>query len=143
MGTRDLAAMEGKMATMAESEGQFGRPEMFSKSGVMGQMDTKFPHHPLMPSEASYRKNVDAAELNMLRKTMGAAMPLKLAMERKAASRVGHLPCLSVGRSRASLEALTGEDSCIGFDDIFGKPEDFEMMPALPFNAIQKTLDEM
>ena len=35
---------------------------------------------------------------------MGAAMPLKLAMERKAASRVGHLPCLSVGRSRASLE---------------------------------------
>ena len=51
-------------------------------------MDSKFPHHPLMPSEASYKKNVEAAELNMLRKTMGAAMPLKLAMERKAASKV-------------------------------------------------------
>ena len=52
-------------------------------------MDTKFPHHPLMPSEAAYKKNVEAAELNMLRKTMGAAMPLKLSMERKAASKVG------------------------------------------------------
>ena len=51
-------------------------------------MDSKFPHHPLMPSEASYKKNVEAAELNMLRKTMGAAMPLKLSMERKAASKV-------------------------------------------------------
>ena len=51
-------------------------------------MDTKFPHHPLMPSEAAYKKNVEAAELNMLRKTMGAAMPLKLSMERKAASKV-------------------------------------------------------
>merc|ERR1712105_219660 len=61
-------------------------------SGVNARMDSKFPHHPLMPSEASYKKNVEAAELNMLRKTMGAAMPLKLAMERKAASKVGHLP---------------------------------------------------
>ena len=129
-------------------------------------MDTKFPHHPLMPSEASYRANVEAAELNMLRKTMGAAMPLKLSMERKAAGRVGHLPCLSAGRSKASLEALTGQmsspffslsfpstcphnrlmpgaDSCIGFDDMFGQPENFEMLPALPFNAIQKALDDM
>ena len=57
-------------------------------------MDTKFPHHPLMPSEAAYKKNVEAAELNMLRKTMGAAMPLKLSMERKAASKViaGSIP---------------------------------------------------
>ena len=58
------------------------------RSGVNARMDSKFPHHPLMPSEASYKKNVEAAELNMLRKTMGAAMPLKLSMERKAASKV-------------------------------------------------------
>jgi hypothetical protein len=56
---------------------------------------------------------------------------------------VGHLPCLSAGRSYASLDALTGRDITIGFDDVFGKPEDFENLPALPFNAIQKTLDEM
>ena len=135
--------MDGKMDAAADAEGHFGKPEFFSRSGVNARMDTKFPHHPLMPSEASYKTNVEAAELNMLRKTMGAAMPLKLAMERKAAGRVGHLPCLSAGRSKASLEALTGADSCIGFDDMFGQPENFEMLPALPFNAIQKALDEM
>jgi hypothetical protein len=88
--------MEGKMDASADAEGQFGRPEFFSRflpslsrhpslprNGVSGRMDTKFPHHPLMPSEAGYRKNVEAAELDMLRKTMGSAMPLKLAMERK------------------------------------------------------------
>lgn len=55
---------------------------------------------------------------------------------------MGHLPCLSAGRSMASLEALTGADIAIGFDDIYGKNEDFEMLPPLPFNAIQKTLDD-
>lgn len=109
----------------------------------MGRMDTKFPHHPLMPSEAAYKTNVEAAELDMLRKTMGAAMPLKLCMERRAVSRIGHLPCLSAGRSMASLEALTGADMAIGFDDMFGKEEEFELLPALPFNAVQKALDEM
>ena len=52
-------------------------------------MDAKFPHHPLMPSEAGYNKNVEAAELDMLRKTMGSAMPLKLAMERKVDHSLG------------------------------------------------------
>jgi hypothetical protein len=134
--------MEGKQDASIEAEGQFGKPEFFARSGVNARMDSKFPHHPLMPSEASYKKNVEAAELNMLRKTMGAAMPLKLSMERKACSKVGHLPCLSAGRSMASLEALTGADMVIGFDDVYGKAEDFEMLPPLPFNAIQKTLDE-
>ena len=64
------------------------KPTNNFRSGVNARMDSKFPHHPLMPSEASYKKNVEAAELNMLRKTMGAAMPLKLSMERKAAAKV-------------------------------------------------------
>merc|ERR1712240_54084 len=135
--------MDVKQNANIEAEGQFGKPEFLARSGVNARMDTKFPHHPLMPSEAGYKKNVEAAELNMLRKTMGIAMPLKLAMERKAASRVGHLPCLTAGRSQASLEALTGADMTIGFDDVFGKPEDFEMLPPLPFNAIQKALDDL
>ena len=102
--------MEGRQDASIEAEGQFGKPEFFARweystvrvhtlilptmpnsctrSGVNARMDSKFPHHPLMPSEASYKKNVEAAELNMLRKTMGAAMPLKLSMERKAASKV-------------------------------------------------------
>ena len=94
----------------------------------------------------------------MLRRTMGMAMPLKLAMEKKviylqfdtrtsdhdrvqAVSRVGHLPCLSVA-SKASLEALTGADCNIGFDDVFGKMENFEAMTDSPFNVVNKYLDE-
>ena len=89
---------------------------------------------------------------------MGMAMPMRLAMEKKvrykslllckiyndsfqAASKVGHLPCISV-RSMASLDALTGADNNIGFDDQFGKMENFEMMTDSPFNVVNKYLDE-
>ena len=50
----------------------------------------------------------------MLRKTTGLSMTLKLSMERKAAS------------SKASLEALTGQDIVMGFNDMFGKLENFK-----------------
>lgn len=102
--------------------------------------------------------------MHMLRKTMGMAMPMRLAMEKKvihntynmkqrselciifksffqAANKVGHLPCISV-RSMASLDALTGADNNIGFDDQFGKMENFEMMTDSPFNVVNKYLDE-
>ena len=52
----------------------------------------------------------------------------------QAASKVGHLPCFSV-TSKASLDALTGADSDIGFDDVFGKMENFENMTDSPFNV--------
>ena len=45
-------------------------------------------------------------------------------------------------RSMASLDALTGADSNIGFDDQFGKMENFEMMTDSPFNVVNKYLDE-
>ena len=44
--------------------------------------------------------------------------------------------------SKASLEALTGQDMVIGFDDMFGKVENFENMTDCPFNVMQKYLDE-
>ena len=84
---------------------------------------------------------MEAAELRMLRRTQGQAMALKLAMERKAASKVGHLPCISVA-NKASLDALTGDDFAIGFDDMFGKMENFENMTDSPFNVVGKHLDE-
>ena len=58
----------------------------------------------------------------------------------QAASRVGHLPCLSVA-SKASLEALTGQDMVMGFDDMFGKVENYESMTDTPFNDMQKYLE--
>lgn len=89
----------------------------------------------------SYQKNIEASELNMLRKTMGLAMPLKLAMERKSVSKIGHLPCIS-GGGNAMLEALTGQDSIMGFDDMFGKLENFETLPDTPFCVVDKFLDD-
>jgi len=132
--------MESKI-DRSDVEGQFAKPEFFARDGVQSKMDNKFPHHPLMKSEINYKENWEQAELNMLRKTMGLAMPLKLSMERKAASRVGHLPCLSVA-SNASLEALTGQDMMMGFDDLYGKVENFESMTDVPFNVVGKYLDE-
>nr|AQS22663.1 proteasome maturation protein [Pseudodiaptomus poplesia] len=123
---------------MEDREGKFGVPEvMLDNDSVVNRMDQKHPHHPLYVSEKNYHKNKEEAELEMLRRTMGIAMPLKLQMEKKFTSVVGHLPCIST-RSNASYEALLGIDSDIGFDDIMSKPENFENMTALPFNLVEK-----
>lgn len=37
-------------------EGQFGKPEFSGRDGVTTRMDEKFPHHPLMRSEARFVK---------------------------------------------------------------------------------------
>ena len=49
----DLLMMEGKI-DKSDIEGQFGKPEMFARDGVADRMDQKFPHHPLIKSEAKY-----------------------------------------------------------------------------------------
>lgn len=47
--------MEAKIDN-TDVEGQFARPDIFDKKGVMGRMDNKFPFHPLERSEAKYAK---------------------------------------------------------------------------------------
>ena len=47
--------MEAKIDN-TDVEGQFARPDIFDKKGVMGRMDNKFPFHPLERSEARYIK---------------------------------------------------------------------------------------
>eukprot|EP00088_Acartia_fossae_P050674 TRINITY_DN567_c0_g1_i4.p1 TRINITY_DN567_c0_g1~~TRINITY_DN567_c0_g1_i4.p1 ORF type:complete len:133 (+),score=40.12 TRINITY_DN567_c0_g1_i4:61-459(+) len=120
-------------------EGNFGRPEILKGNSVHGKLDAQHPFHPLQKSEANYHMNKDHSEMDMLRRTFGVGFPLKLQMERKAASQVGHLPCITTA-SRASLDALVGTDATIGFDDVMGKPENFESMTALPFNMIEKQM---
>merc|ERR1719286_103805 len=119
------------MIDRTDLEGNFATPDIFARDGVTSRMDAKFPFHPLEKSEAKYKSNIDQSEMMMLRRTMGM----------KAVSKVGHLPCLSVS-SKASLEALTGEDFNIGFDDVFGKFENFESMTESPFNVVNKYLDD-
>ena len=101
--------MEASKFDSADMEGQFAKPDIFAKDGVTARMDNKFPFHPLERSEAKYElidnsetrdviqrrkhflygpicryhKNIEQSELHMLRRTMGMAMPLKLAMEKK------------------------------------------------------------
>lgn len=129
--------MSAKVAS-EDKEGQFGVPQVMQTAGsVQGRMDTQHPHHPIINSELNYHKNKEEAEMDMLRRSFGLAFPLKLQMERKAATKVGHLPCITT-TCRPSLDALLGSDATIGFDDTLGQPEDFESLPALPFNIIDK-----
>jgi len=128
------------MAAFEDREGQFGVPQVMTANGsVQERMDRQHPHHPLIRSETNYIKNKEEAEMEMLRRSFGLAFPLKLQMERKAAKKVGHLPCITTA-CRPSLDALMGSESSIGFDDVMGRPEDFESLPALPFNIIENHL---
>ena len=52
-----------------------------------------------------------------------------------------HLACLSVAR-KASLEGPTGQDIVMGFEDMFGKVENYASQTDTPFIVIQKYLDE-
>jgi hypothetical protein len=56
----------------------------------------------------SYKENWEQAELNMLRKTMGMSMPLKLSVERKAASRSRSSPLLFCGQLEGADRAGHG-----------------------------------
>lgn len=78
-------------------------------------------------------------EMDMLRRTFGLGFPLKLQMEKKAVRQIGHLPCITTTH-RIGLDALMGTDSTIDFDDVLGKPENFEGMTAMPFNMIEKQM---
>ena len=75
------------------------------------------PKHPLEESEASYKHRMDQMHLSLLRKTQGLAAPLKLSMERKAASQIGRHRFLP--SSNFMLEVLEGRDGDIGFEDLF------------------------
>lgn len=53
----------------------------------------------------------------ILRSVQGIHAPLRLMMERKMASKVGHLPILP--SSNVMLETLEGRDETIDFNDLY------------------------
>jgi len=69
---------------------------------------------------------MDAANFAMLKKNMGLQAPLKLMMERNAASKIGRLPFLA--SSNLMRDVLEGRDEDIGFEDIFNDPSQPEFM---------------
>jgi len=91
--------------------------------------------HPLEQSEAQWEEHQDKIRMTILRNTQGLHAPMKLMMERRAASQVGRLPCLP--SHRVALDVLTGRDEDIGFEDVLGV--DSEQM-GQPHAMIEKRL---
>lgn len=73
----------------------------------------------------------------MLRNREGLAAPLKLTMELKSVSKVGHLPFLP--SSNVARDVLTGRDELIDYTDIFNLAENSEIM-AQPHAVMEKNL---
>lgn len=73
----------------------------------------------------------------ILQNTQGMHAPLRIAMERKAAKKVGRLPFLP--SSNVMLDSLTGKDLEIGPEDVFSLPEFSECM-GNPHAMVEKSL---
>ncbi|XP_046748089.1 proteasome maturation protein [Diprion similis] len=93
--------------------------------------------HPLQASEQNYVQNKLRMDMVMLRNTQGLHAPMRLAMELKAADKVGRLPFLpSSGLMR---DVILGRDEEIGFEDIFNNAEFREQM-CQPHAMVEKSL---
>lgn len=95
------------------------------------------PPHPLEASEKNFHDNKLRMEMNMLRNTQGLHAPLKMAMELKAARKVGRLPFLS--SSNLMSDVLLGRDDQISFDD-FLNPVEFREEMGQPHAIVEKSL---
>jgi proteasome maturation protein len=76
--------------------------------------------------------------LQILRQREGLAAPLKLTMELKAVSQIGHLPFLPT--HNASRDVLLGLDEGIGFNDFLGTQEFSEVLRQ-PHAVMEKALN--
>merc|ERR1711980_38186 len=82
--------------------------------------------HPLQSALEKHATKQQELELGMLKKLQGIHAPLRLHMEKMAVKDIGHLPCLH--RHNALLDALTGNDMTMEFEDFLNCPQDAEVM---------------
>ncbi|XP_059480602.1 proteasome maturation protein [Neocloeon triangulifer] len=81
--------------------------------------------HPLETSERNFSANQEKAEMRVLRATQGMHAPLRIQMEKKAASLAGgRLPFMT--SERLALQVLNGTDTSIAFQDVLNMPENRE-----------------
>lgn len=73
----------------------------------------------------------------MLRNIQGLHAPLRIGMEMKAASKVGHLPFLP--SSNAMLDTLSGSDIDVGPEDVFNTAE-FREIAGQPHAMVERSL---
>lgn len=94
--------------------------------------------HALEQLEKTYDARNDAMNMAMLKKMQGIQAPLKLMMERQAASQVGRLPFLP--SSNLMRDVLEARDEDIGFDSILGNREEPEVMGP-PHLVVERSLN--
>lgn len=93
--------------------------------------------HPLQGHLATYNEKMDAMNYAMIQKTQGIAGPLKLMMERDAASKVNRLPFLP--SSNLMMDVLTGHDEDVSIEDIMGNQLEPESMGS-PHMVVERKL---
>ena len=96
--------------------------------------------HGLELSEKTYAARTDAMHMQILKDTQGLHAPLRLLMEREAASKVGRLPFLT--SSNLMTDILTGRDEDIGPEHLLNTPDDSEVA-GTPLMVMQKSLNLM
>eukprot|EP00096_Caligus_rogercresseyi_P008961 TRINITY_DN294_c0_g1_i1.p1 TRINITY_DN294_c0_g1~~TRINITY_DN294_c0_g1_i1.p1 ORF type:complete len:130 (-),score=56.73 TRINITY_DN294_c0_g1_i1:193-582(-) len=93
--------------------------------------------HPLESTERNYENNVLQGKLDMISRTAGRGAALRLGMELKATSSVGHFPVFS-NRHHFSRDVILNRDSSMSFKDVLGRPEDSERGVTLPHALLEK-----
>ncbi|KAK4016458.1 proteasome maturation protein isoform X2 [Daphnia magna] len=82
--------------------------------------------HPLEVALVKHSQKQEEINMRMLRTMQGLHAPIRLHMEKLAVKDIGHLPCLH--RHNAMLDALTGKDTTIEFEDFLNNQIDSEIM---------------
>ena len=91
----------------------------------------------LKHSEETYAVREEQLHLDMLQRMQGLHAPMRLLMERKAASPVTRLPFLP--SSRLMHDVLTARDEDIGPEHMFNDPQEPEVM-GTPLLVMQRSL---
>merc|ERR1712020_385519 len=104
------------------------------------QVKNSDPHleHPIEKSEKHFNLKSEQAEMESLRMQQGFHAPLKIQMEKRLVSGNGHLPCITT-RSNFARDILEDNDSILSFNDVLGKPENFEGL-CQPHDVIEASL---
>nr|ACO15431.1 Proteasome maturation protein [Caligus clemensi] len=93
--------------------------------------------HPLEATERNYDDNVLQGKLDMISRTAGRGAALRLGMELKTTSSVGHFPVFS-NRNYFSRDVILNRDSTMSFKDVLGQPENSERGVTLPHAILEK-----
>ncbi|CAH0560053.1 unnamed protein product [Brassicogethes aeneus] len=117
-------------------EGAFGVPDLMTNGLAASRAPIAAPH-PISHSVLNAAENKQKMHMAVLRNTQGLHAPLRLAMELKAAKKVGRLPFLA--SSNIMLDVLTGRDIEMGPEDIFNMPDNYEFA-GQPHAVVERSL---